>query len=193
MYLSRVKLDPKRSAGMEQWAVMGRAVRRALDPDPDSDARVLWTRTSPTTLVISSDTAPAWGKIPGAVSAAILPMPRHPEGETIRWELVTAPTGQREAEPAAEGQRPRGKKKTALPESEFEGWLDTKLAEAVHITSAKWKRLGGRPARYHFIGEAVVQDSEALQEISLRGIGAGTATGAGLLLTSPLDDAAEEW
>ncbi|GAA1090965.1 type I-E CRISPR-associated protein Cas6/Cse3/CasE [Nocardiopsis metallicus] len=187
MYLSRISLDPQRSIGMDQWAVMGRAVRKAVDPDPESDARVLWARLSPTTLVISSDTAPAWGKVSGAKSASILPMTRHPEGEAVRWELITAPTAQREAEPTEENPRPRAKK-VALPESEFDAWLDLKLGEALRVTAAKWKRLGGRPARFHFIGEAIVQDSEALQELSLKGIGAGTATGAGLLLTSPLED-----
>ncbi|WP_150244031.1 type I-E CRISPR-associated protein Cas6/Cse3/CasE [Nocardiopsis quinghaiensis] len=185
MYLARIKLDPKRSAGMDQWAVMGRAVRRAVDPDPGSDARVLWARTSPGTLVVSSDTAPAWGKIPGATSAAIHPMPRHAEGETVRWELITAPTAQRGTEPAEEGPRPRGKR-VPLPEEEFEDWLDGKFAGALSTTSVRWKHLGGRPARYHFTGEAVVQDSEALQELCLNGIGAGTATGAGLLLVSSM-------
>ncbi|MBB6122243.1 type I-E CRISPR-associated protein Cas6/Cse3/CasE [Nocardiopsis algeriensis] len=185
MYLARINLDPKRSTGMDQWAAMGRAVRRAVDPDPESDARVLWARTSPNTLVVSSDTAPAWGKVPGAVSAAIHPMPRYPEGETIRWELISAPTTQRRTERAEEGQRPRGKR-VPLPEEEFENWLDGKFAGAVSVTAVKWKHLGGRPARYHFTGEAVVQDSEALHELCLKGIGAGTATGAGLLLASPL-------
>lgn len=185
MYLARVTLDPKRSTGMNQWAAMGRAVRRAVDPDPASDARVLWARTSPSTLVVSSDTAPAWGKIPGAISAAIHPMPRHSEGETLRWELITAPTTQRETGAAEESPHPRGKR-VRLAEEEFEDWLDGKLASAVGVTSVKWKRLGGRPARYHFTGEAVVHDSEALQELCLNGIGAGTATGAGLLLTNPL-------
>ena len=184
MYLSRISLDPKRSTGMDQWAVMGRAVRKAVDPD--SDARVLWARTSPTTLVISSDTAPKWGKITGAYTANIQPMSRHPEGETIRWELITAPTAQREVEPTAEKPNPRAKK-VALPEEEFDDWLDHKLAGAAQITVAKWKRLGGRPARFHFIGEAVVEDSEALHELCLNGIGAGTATGAGLLLVSPVE------
>lgn len=186
MYLSRISLDPKRAVGMDQWAVMGKIVRRAVDPDPASDARVLWARISPTTLVVSSDTAPAWGKITGAYAASILPMTRYPEGETIRWELITAPTTQREAEPTEDNPKPRAKK-VALPEAEFEAWLDLKLGDAVRVTSAKWKRLGGRPARFHFTGEAVVQDSEALQELSLNGIGAGTATGAGLLLASPLE------
>lgn len=187
LYLSRISLDPKRSTSMDQWAVMGRAVRKAVDPEPDSDARVLWARTSPTTLVVSSDTAPAWGKVPGAFAASIQPMPRHPEGETIRWELISAPTARREAESTAENPRSRGKR-VPLPEEAFDDWLDEKLAGAARITMAKWKRLGGRPARYHFIGEAVVEDSEALQELCLNGIGAGTATGAGLLLASPLDD-----
>jgi hypothetical protein len=186
LYLSRVSLDPKRAVGMDQWAVMGKIVRKAVDPDTASDARVLWARTSPTTLVISSDTAPAWGKITGAYAASILPMTRHPEGETIRWELIAAPTTQREARPTEDDPKPRGKK-VALPESEFEEWLDLKLGDAARVTSARWKRLGGRPARFHFTGEAVVQDSEALQELSLNGIGAGTATGAGLLLASPLE------
>lgn len=184
LYLARINLDPKRSAGMDQWAAMGRAVRRAVDPD-ESGARVLWARTSPNTLVVSSDTAPAWGKVPGAVSADIHPMPRHPEGETVRWELITAPTGQRRAESGEEEQRPRGKR-TPLAEEEFEDWLHGKFAGALDLTSVKWKRLGGRPARYHFTGEAVVRDSEALQELCLSGIGAGTATGAGLLLTSSI-------
>ena len=187
MYLSRISLDPQRSVGMDQWAVMGRAVRRAVDPDPGSDARVLWARLSPTMLVVSSDTAPAWGKVPGAQSASILPMTRHPEGETVRWELITAPTAQRGAEPTRENPRPKARK-VALPEAEFDAWLDRKLGEAVRVTAAKWKRLGGRPARFHFTGEAVVQDGEALQELSLKGIVAGTATGAGLLLTSPLEE-----
>ncbi|MEU3017411.1 MULTISPECIES: type I-E CRISPR-associated protein Cas6/Cse3/CasE [unclassified Nocardiopsis] len=186
MYLSRISLDPKRSAGMEQWAVMGRAIRRALDPDPEAEARLLWVRLSPTMLVVSSDTAPAWGKIPGAVSASIQPSVRHTEGETVRWELVTAPTAQRETAPAEEGGKPRSKK-VALPEEEFRSWLDAKLGEALQVTSAQWKRLGGRPARHHFTGEAVVRDGEALQELALNGIGGGTATGAGLLLTSPLE------
>lgn len=185
LYLARIELDPQRSPGLDQWAAMGRAVRRAVDPDPAPDIRVLWARTSPTTLVVSSDTAPAWGKVPGAISATIRPMSRYPEGETIRWELITAPTTQSEAEPTVEKPRPRSKK-TPLPEEEFEDWLNHKLAEAVDITSVKWKRLGGRPARHHFTGEAVVLDSEALHELALKGIGAGTATGAGLLLTSPL-------
>lgn len=184
MYLARVTLDPQRSTGMDQWSAMGRAVRRAVDPDPESDARVLWARTSPSTLVISSDTAPAWGKVPGAVSAVIRPMSRCSEGETIRWELITAPTTQRETKNAGESPRPRGKR-VRLPEEEFEDWLAGKLEGAVGITSVKWKRLGGRPARYHFTGEAVVHDSEALHDMCLTGIGAGTATGAGLLLTSP--------
>ena len=186
MYLSRISLDPKRAVGMDQWAVMGKIVRKAVDPDPRSEARVLWARTSPTTLVVSSDTAPAWGKISGAYAASILPMTRHPEGEAIRWELITAPTTQHEVEPTEENPKPRVKK-VALPEPEFDEWLDLKLGDALRVTSAKWKRLGGRPARYHFTGEAVVQDSEALQELSLNGIGAGTATGAGLLLASPLE------
>lgn len=185
MYLARIKLDPKRSAGMDQWAAMGKAVRRAVDPDPASDARVLWARTSPATLVVSSDTAPAWGKVPGAVAATIHPMPRHPEGETIRWELISAPTGQRAPESGEEGARPRGKR-VPLPEEEFEDWLDGKFGGAMRVTSAKWKHLGGRPARYHFTGTAEVRDSDALQELCLSGIGAGTATGAGLLLTAPL-------
>jgi hypothetical protein len=187
LYLARIKLDPKRSAGMDQWAVMGRAVRRAVDPDPGSDARVLWARTSPNTLVVSSDTAPAWGKVPGAVSAAIHPMPRYAEGETVRWELITAPTAQRAAEPTDEEPQPRPRgKRVPLAEEEFEDWLDGKFAGALSVTSVRWKHLGGRPARYHFTGEAVVQDSEVLQELCLNGIGAGTATGAGLLLASPL-------
>ncbi|WP_159945032.1 MULTISPECIES: type I-E CRISPR-associated protein Cas6/Cse3/CasE [unclassified Nocardiopsis] len=186
MYLARIHLDPERSTGMEQWAAMGRAVRRAVDPDPASDARVLWARTSPSTLVVSSDTAPAWGKVPGAVSAVIHPMPRHPEGETVRWELITAPTAQREGE----GARSRGKR-VPLAEEEFEDWLRGKLAGAVDLTEARWKRLGGRPARYHFTGQAVVLDSEALQELCLNGVGAGTATGAGLLLVSPLAPSAD--
>ncbi|MFE1467236.1 type I-E CRISPR-associated protein Cas6/Cse3/CasE [Nocardiopsis dassonvillei] len=185
MYLSRINLDPKRSARMDQWAVMGQAVRRAVDPDPESDARVLWARTSPSTLVVSSDTAPAWGKVPGATSAAIHPMPRYAEGETVRWELITAPTAPRGAGAAGEGARPRGKR-APLPEEEFEGWLDGKFSGALDVTSVRWKHLGGRPARYHFTGEAVVRDSEALQELCLGGVGAGTATGAGLLLASPL-------
>ncbi len=185
LYLSRINLDPKRSARMDQWAVMGQAVRRAVDPDPESDARVLWARTSPSTLVVSSDTAPAWGKVPGATSAAIHPMPRYSEGETVRWELITAPAAPRGAGASGEGARPRGKR-VPLPEEEFEGWLDAKLADALDITSVRWKHLGGRPARYHFTGEAVVRDSEALQELCLDGVGAGTATGAGLLLASPL-------
>lgn len=188
MYLARIKLDPARSTGMDQWAAMGRAVRTAVDPDPESDARVLWARTSPSTLVVSSDTAPAWGKVPGAVSAVIQPMPRNPEGENVRWELITAPTAQRgtrSAEEGAQGARPRGKR-VPLAEEEFEDWLAAKLAGALDVTSVKWKRLGGRPARYHFTGEAVVRDSDALQELCLNGIGAGTATGAGLLLVSPL-------
>jgi hypothetical protein len=182
LYLARIKLDPKRSTGMDQWSAMGKAVRRAVDPDPASDARVLWARTSPTTLVVSSDTAPAWGKVPGAVSAKIHPMPRFTEGEAIRWEFISAPTGQRES---AEGERPRGKR-VPLPEEEFEDWLDAKFGGAVRVTSVKWKHLGGRPARYHFTGTAEVRDSDALQELCLNGIGAGTATGAGLLLASPL-------
>ncbi len=186
MYLSRISLDPKRAVGMDQWAVMGKIVRRSVDPDPESDARVLWARTSPTTLVVSSDTAPAWGKITGAYAASILPMTRHPEGESIRWELITAPTTQRETQPTEDAPRPRVKK-VALPESEFDHWLDLKMGDALHVTAAKWKRLGGRPARYHFTGEAIVRDSEALQELSLSGIGAGTATGAGLLMASPLE------
>ncbi|CAL9558248.1 hypothetical protein SUDANB121_04595 [Nocardiopsis dassonvillei] len=185
MYLARINLDPQRSTGMDQWEAMGRAVRRAVDPDPASDARVLWARTSPSTLVVSSDTAPAWGKIPGATSAAIHPMPRYTEGESIRWELITAPTAQRGAGDAEGSPRPRGKR-VPVPEEGFGDWLDAKLAGAVDVTSAKWKRLGGRPARYHFTGEAVVRDSDALQDLCLNGIGAGTATGAGLLLASPL-------
>ncbi|WP_017573933.1 type I-E CRISPR-associated protein Cas6/Cse3/CasE [Nocardiopsis halotolerans] len=185
MYLAHINLDPKRSTGMEQWAAMGQAVRRAVDPDPDSNARALWARTSPNTLVVSSDTAPAWGKVPGAVSAAIRPMSRYTEGETVRWELITAPTAQRGKAPTGERPRPRGKR-VPLPEEEFEDWLDGKFAGAMSVTSVRWKRLGGRPARYHFTGKAVVQDSEALQELCLNGIGAGTATGAGLLLISPL-------
>ncbi|MFD6099598.1 type I-E CRISPR-associated protein Cas6/Cse3/CasE [Nocardiopsis flavescens] len=183
MYLARINLDPKRSTGMDQWAAMGRAVRKAVDPDAGSDARVLWARLSPSTLVVSSDTAPAWGKVPGATSAAIHPMSRHPEGEAVRWELITAPTAPRGAE-TGDG-RPRGKR-APLAEEGFEDWLADKLAGALDVTSAKWKRLGGRPARYHFTGEAVVRDSDALQELCLDGIGAGTATGAGLLLVSPL-------
>ncbi|WP_049579204.1 type I-E CRISPR-associated protein Cas6/Cse3/CasE [Nocardiopsis sp. SBT366] len=186
MYLSRISLNPQRSAGMDQWAVMSKAVRRALAPAPGTEARVLWTRLSPTMLVVSSDTAPAWGKIPGAVSASIQPMTRHVEGETVRWELVTAPTAQREVAPSEEGGKPRSKK-VALPEEKFEAWLDQKLGEALQVTAAEWKRLGGRPARHHFTGEAVVRDSEALQELALNGVGGGTATGAGLLLTSPLE------
>lgn len=185
MYLARINLDPARSTGMDQWAVMGQAVRKAVDPDPESDARVLWARTSPSTLVVSSDTAPAWGKVPGATSAAIHPLPRHPEGENVRWELITAPTAQRATGSAEEGARPRGKR-VPLAEEEFEGWLADKFAGALDLASAKWKRLGGRPARYHFTGEAVVRDSDELQELCLTGIGAGTATGAGLLLVSPL-------
>lgn len=173
MYLARINLDPARSSGMDQWAAMGQAVRRAVDPDPASEARVLWARTSPGTLVISSDTAPAWGKVPGATSAAIHPLSRHPEGESVRWELISAPTARRG-------------KKVPLAEDEFEDWLSGKFEGALDLTSAKWKRLGGRPARYHFTGEAVVRDSDALQELCLNGIGAGTATGAGLLLVSPL-------
>ena len=188
MYLARISLNSKRSTPMEQWATMGRAVRQAVDPDPDSDARVLWARVSPTTLVVSSDTAPAWGKIPGAYAATMQPPPRHTEGETIRWELIAAPTGQRGAEPTAEDPRPRGKR-VALEESEFEEWLRAKTAGALRVTSARWKRLGGRPARYHFTGEAVVEDSEALQELCLGGIGAGLSTGAGLLLTSTAPNA----
>lgn len=186
MYLSRISLDPERTPGMEQWAVMGRAVRKAVDPDPDSDPRVLWARVSPTILVISSDTAPAWGKIPGALSVTYLPMPRYGEGETIRWELITAPTGQKQMEPTSEKSQTRGKR-VPLPESEFDDWLDRKLADALQIESVTWKHLGGRPARYHFTGTAIVKDSDELQDLSLDGIGAGIATGAGLLLTSPLD------
>lgn len=173
MYLARINLDPARSTGMDQWAAMGRAVRKAVDPDPESDARVLWARTSPSTLVVSSDTAPAWGKVPGATSAAIHPLPRHPEGENVRWELISAPTAQHG-------------KRVPLAEEEFEDWLAGKFTGALDVTSVKWKRLGGRPARYHFTGEAVVRDSDGLQELCLDGIGAGRATGAGLLLVTPL-------
>ncbi|GAA0993680.1 MULTISPECIES: type I-E CRISPR-associated protein Cas6/Cse3/CasE [Nocardiopsidaceae] len=183
MYLARISLNPKRSTPMDQWASMGRSVREAVDPDPDSDARVLWARVSPTTLVVSSDTAPAWGKIPGAYAATMQPPPRHTEGETIRWELIAAPTGQRGADADADEPRPRGKR-VALEESEFQEWIEAKTAGALRVTSARWKRLGGRPARYHFTGQAVVEDSEALQELCLGGIGAGRSTGAGLLLTS---------
>ena len=163
MYLSRVSLDPERTTGMEQWAVMGRAVRKAVDPDPES--------------------APAWGKIPGALSVTYLPMPRYGEGETIRWELITAPTGQKQVDPGSD--KPRGKR-VPLPESEFDDWLDRKLEDALQVESVTWKHLGGRPARYHFTGTAIVKDSDELQDLSLDGIGAGIATGAGLLLTSPL-------
>lgn len=183
LYLSRISLDPERTPGMEQWAVMGRSVRKAVDPDPESDVRVLWARLSPTILVISSDTAPAWGKIPGALSVTYLPMPRYGEGETIRWELITAPTGQKQVDPGSD--KPRGKR-VPLPESAFEDWLDQKLEDALQVESATWKHLGGRPARYHFTGTAVVKDSDELQDLALDGIGAGIATGAGLLLTSPL-------
>ncbi|WP_017612253.1 type I-E CRISPR-associated protein Cas6/Cse3/CasE [Nocardiopsis salina] len=192
MYLSRISLDPERTTGMEQWAVMGRAVRKAVDPDPDSDARVLWARLSPTILVVSSDTAPAWGKIPGALSVTYLPLPRYQEGETVRWELITAPTEQKQkkaettAEDENENPRPRGKK-VSVPESGFDDWLDHKFEGALQIEDVSWKRLGGRPARYHFTGTAIVEDSEALQDLELDGIGGGIATGAGLLLTSPLD------
>ncbi|GHD26228.1 type I-E CRISPR-associated protein Cas6/Cse3/CasE [Nocardiopsis kunsanensis] len=183
MYLSRVSLDPERTPGMEQWAVMGRAVRKAVDPDPGSDPRVLWARLSPTSLVISSDTAPAWGRIPGALSVTYLPLPRYGEGETVRWELITAPTGRKQD--GAGSEKPRGKR-VPLPESAFEDWLEHKLGDALQVESASWKRLGGRPARYHFTGTAVVTDSDELQDLSLDGVGAGIATGAGLLLTNPL-------
>lgn len=184
MYLSRVNLDPRRSPGMDQWSLMGRAVRRAVDPDPDSDARVLWARTSPNTLIIGSDTAPAWGKVPGAVSAEIHPLPRFSEGETVRWELISAPTAQHRTEPTEQTPRPRGKR-VPLAEEEFENWSADRLAGAMDVIAVKWKRVGGRPARYHFTGEAVVRDSEALQELCLDGVGAGRATGAGMLLVGP--------
>ena len=180
MYLTNISLDPKRATGMQEWTVMGRAVRGAVDPDPESRTRALWARLSPSMLLVSSDTAPAWGKVPGAISATFHDLPLHAEGERVEWELITAPTQRREA---PDGSARKGGKRVPVPESGFEEWLDGRLAGALEITSVGWKRLGGRPARYHFDGLATVADGEALRELSLKGIGAGLDTGAGLLLT----------
>lgn len=180
MYLTNISLDPKRATGMQEWTVMGRAVRSAVDPDPRSRTRALWARLSPSMLLVSSDAAPAWGKIPGAIAATFHDLPLHTEGERVEWELITAPT-QRRAAPD-DPSRKSGKR-VPVPESEFQEWLDQRLAGALKVTSAEWKRLGGRPARYHFDGLATVVDGEALRELSLKGLGAGLDTGAGLLLT----------
>ncbi|MDE3721881.1 type I-E CRISPR-associated protein Cas6/Cse3/CasE [Nocardiopsis sp. N85] len=183
MHLARISLNTRRAPRMDQWATMGAAVRDALGADAaGSDVRLLWARTSPTTLIISCDSAPHWEAIPGAVAGTVQPLPRHTEGEVIRWELITAPTTQREATPTDDDPNPRSKR-VPLAEDGFREWLDQKLADAAQITSVRWKRLGGRPARYHFVGEAVVRDSDALQDLCLDGIGAGKGTGAGLLLT----------
>ncbi|MBR8741187.1 type I-E CRISPR-associated protein Cas6/Cse3/CasE [Nocardiopsis sp. MG754419] len=176
MYLTNIVLDPERAPGMQEWTVMGRAVRGAVDPDPASKARVLWSRLSPDMLLVSSDTAPAWGKVPGAVSSTFHPLPLHEEGETVEWELITAPTERR-------GEDGRSGKRVPVAEPGFHAWLDGRLAGAMDVTSVEWRRLGGRPARYHFEGLATVVDGERLRELSLQGIGAGLQTGAGLLLT----------
>lgn len=159
---------------------MGRAVAGAVDPDPESRARVLWARLSPSMLLVSSDTAPAWGKVPGAVSAAFHDLPQHPTGESVEWELIAAPTRRRDE---GTGSSRKGGKRVPVPESGFQEWLDQKVAGSLEVTSLDWKRLGGRPARYHFSGLATVVDGDRLRELSLRGIGTGLKTGAGLLLT----------
>lgn len=178
MYLTNISLDPERATGMQEWTVMGRAVAGAVDPE--SKARVLWARLAPNMLLVSSDTAPAWGKVPGAISATFHDLPLHAAGERVEWELIAAPTRRREAGP--DSSRKAGKR-VPVPESGFEEWLDQKLAGALEVTSVGWKHLGGRPARYHFSGLATVVDGDTLRELSLRGIGTGLKTGAGLLLT----------
>ncbi|SIO87366.1 type I-E CRISPR-associated protein Cas6/Cse3/CasE [Nocardiopsis sp. JB363] len=178
MYLTNIRLDPYRATGMQEWTVMGKAVRSSVDPapDPESKARVLWARLAPDMLLVSSDTAPAWGKLPGAITATFHPMPLHEAGERIEWELITAPTERR-------GEDGKSGKRVPVPESGFEAWLEQRLEGVMEVTSVGWKRLGGRPARFHFDGIATVVDGERLRELSLRGIGAGLQTGAGLLLT----------
>lgn len=176
LYLTNIRLDPYRATGMQEWTVMGKAVRGAVEPDPEAKARVLWARLAPDMLLVSSDTAPAWGKLPGAVSATFHPMPLHRAGETVEWELISAPTERR-------GEDGKSGKRVPVPESGFEAWLDRRLDGALEVTSVGWKHLGGRPARYHFDGLARVVDGERLRELSLKGIGAGLQTGAGLLLT----------
>lgn len=185
--ITHIALNKQKALPPQNLTDMGNVVYEAVDADPNTP-RILWARTSPEALVISSDVSPEWDLIPGAVRAT-MERPDYHNGQRIHWSATVAPV--RTVSPRSSSGKAigKGKKIPLIDRREVEEWTQKKLVSVVEIHGRmrvqQLPRPHNAPLMWHVSGSAKVIDGIGLAALQAAGIGRQKSRGCGLLIITP--------